>query len=80
MQRACAAALVRKGVSIISNPGTSNDDKAALSIIKNLGAEWKFENEKLIKSVAADATSHTYFVSVAAGKIKEEELPVEMIR
>ena len=29
MQRACAAALVRKGESIIRNPGISNDDKAA---------------------------------------------------
>src|SRR6266581_2241857 len=38
MQRACAAALVRKGVSIIRNPGISNDDKAALSVIKALGA------------------------------------------
>jgi peptidase E len=36
-----------------------------------------FQNEKLIKSVAADQNSHTYFVSVAAGKIKEEELPIE---
>jgi len=48
MQRACAAALVRKGVSIISNPGTSNDDKAALGIIKNLGAEWEYKNGDLI--------------------------------
>jgi len=38
MQRACAAALVRKGESIIRNPGISNDDKAALGIIKALGA------------------------------------------
>lgn len=36
-----------------------------------------FQNEKLIKSVAADPTSHTYFVSVADGKIKEEQLPIE---
>lgn len=36
-----------------------------------------FENEKRIKSVAADQNSHTYFVSVADGKIKEEELPIE---
>jgi 3-phosphoshikimate 1-carboxyvinyltransferase len=48
MQRACAAALVRKGISIISNPGISNDDKAALSIIKNLGAEWEFKDDLLI--------------------------------
>lgn len=38
MQRACAASLVKKGESIIHNPGTSNDDKAALGVIQNLGA------------------------------------------
>lgn len=39
MQRACAAALVKPGKSIISNPGISNDDKAALDIIEKLGAK-----------------------------------------
>ena len=39
MQRACAAALLAKGVSTIQNPGHSNDDKAALDIIQRLGAE-----------------------------------------
>jgi 3-phosphoshikimate 1-carboxyvinyltransferase len=38
MQRACAAALLAKGTTIIQNPGKSNDDIAALEIIKNLGA------------------------------------------
>lgn len=38
MQRACAAALVRKGHSVIHNPGISNDDKAALRVIAALGA------------------------------------------
>ena len=38
MQRACAAALVRKGESIIHNPGISNDDRAAINVIKALGA------------------------------------------
>jgi len=38
MQRACAAALVRKGETIIHNPGISNDDKAALGVIQALGA------------------------------------------
>ena len=38
MQRACAAALVSKGVSVIRNPGTSNDDLAALEVIRDLGA------------------------------------------
>jgi len=43
MQRACAAALVAGGKSIIRNPGHSNDDKAALSIIENLGASFHEE-------------------------------------
>ncbi len=38
MQRACAAALVRMGESIIHNPGISNDDVAALKVIEALGA------------------------------------------
>jgi 3-phosphoshikimate 1-carboxyvinyltransferase len=38
MQRACAAALLSKGTTIIQNPGHSNDDKAALDIIRKLGA------------------------------------------
>src|SRR3954451_17246796 len=39
MQRACAASLVRKGESLIHNPGISNDDKAALRVIQALGAK-----------------------------------------
>lgn len=38
MQRACAAALLAGGESVIHNPGHSNDDKAALDIIRRLGA------------------------------------------
>lgn len=38
MQRACAAALLAKGTTIITNAGKSNDDKAALQIISDLGA------------------------------------------
>lgn len=38
MQRACAAALLKKGETVILNPGHSNDDKAALSIISAMGA------------------------------------------
>lgn len=48
MQRACALALLHEGETIIFNPGTSNDDKAALSIIKQLGAVIeKGENDSL---------------------------------
>ncbi|HTN08433.1 3-phosphoshikimate 1-carboxyvinyltransferase [Agriterribacter sp.] len=39
MQRACAAALICGGKSIIYNPGHSNDDKAALQVIAALGAK-----------------------------------------
>jgi len=38
MQRACAAALLTKGKTVLNNPGHSNDDKAAIGIIKALGA------------------------------------------
>lgn len=38
MQRACAAALLSTKKVFIKNPGYSNDDKAALDIIKKLGA------------------------------------------
>jgi 3-phosphoshikimate 1-carboxyvinyltransferase len=39
MQRACAAALLRVGETIIRHPGRSNDDRAALGVIRDLGAE-----------------------------------------
>lgn len=39
MQRACAAALLHSGTTVITNPGYSDDDKAALSVIQQLGAE-----------------------------------------
>jgi 3-phosphoshikimate 1-carboxyvinyltransferase len=48
MQRACAAALLTKGTTIIHNPGHSNDDKAAIEIIKALGASVEINNEELI--------------------------------
>jgi len=38
MQRACAAALIHIGKTIIHNPGHSNDDIAALDVIQKLGA------------------------------------------
>lgn len=46
MQRACAAALLTIGKTIITNPGKSNDDLAALDVIQKLGA--------LIERVDAD--------------------------
>lgn len=38
MQRACAAALLHHGTTIIADPGRSNDDMAALDVISKLGA------------------------------------------
>src|SRR6185312_4565952 len=38
MQRACAAALITPGTTIIDNFGNSNDENAALDIIARLGA------------------------------------------
>jgi len=48
MQRACAAALLHLGRTVIHNPGTSNDDKAAIDIIQKLGANVSFEDGKMI--------------------------------
>jgi len=47
MQRACAAALLAKGKSIIQHPGHSNDDKAALDVIQKLGAKTEGVNGEL---------------------------------
>jgi 3-phosphoshikimate 1-carboxyvinyltransferase len=38
MQRACAAALITPGTTVIDNFGNSNDEKAAINIITKLGA------------------------------------------
>lgn len=38
MQRACAGALLRNGITEIHQPGNSNDDLAALDVIQKLGA------------------------------------------
>lgn len=47
MQRACAAALLHRGSTIIRNPGSSNDDKAVLRIIQQLGASVSFGDDYL---------------------------------
>ncbi len=47
MQRACALALLNSHVTIIANPGKSNDDKAALDIIRSLGAKVEVVGENL---------------------------------
>ena len=49
MQRACAAALLHAGETIINNPGKSNDDLAALDIIQKLGASVSEQNDGSLK-------------------------------
>jgi len=48
MQRACAAALLRKGQTVLINPGISADDKAALQIIQQLGAQVEHTDENIL--------------------------------
>ena len=48
MQRACAAALLHVGQTIIQNPGTSNDDQAAIKMIQDLGATVEFVNDTMV--------------------------------
>lgn len=52
MQRVCAAALLHEGLTVIRNPGSSNDDKAAIDVIRKLGAVIESESarEIVIKS------------------------------
>lgn len=46
MQRACAAALLRKGLNIIHNYGKSNDDNAAKEAVHALGGGIGFYDDK----------------------------------
>jgi 3-phosphoshikimate 1-carboxyvinyltransferase len=59
MQRACAAALLRTGETVIHHPGHSNDDKAALGVIRALGAEvTELEDKSLrVKSAGVRAVA-----------------------
>lgn len=49
-QRACAAALLTPGNTIIQNIGNSNDELAAISIIKKLGADVNIKGNELAVS------------------------------
>lgn len=50
MQRACAAALIRRGETQLQNPGHSADDKAAVSVITALGATVQQKGDQLLIS------------------------------
>ena len=53
MQRACAAALLMGGETTIYNYGRSDDDNAALGIIKNLGAVVSYPDPGALKITAS---------------------------
>jgi 3-phosphoshikimate 1-carboxyvinyltransferase len=61
MQRACAAALICEGKTIIHNPGISNDDHAAMDIIQKLGATISFDEQGnlIVESKGVQPTNHT---------------------
>lgn len=62
MQRACAAALAAGGITHIKNPGTSNDDKAALGVIRDLGAELQqADGDIIVKSAGIHARESEVF-------------------
>jgi len=52
MQRALAAALLKKGESILKNPGHSNDDMAAITVINALGAEVREMEDGSLKIIS----------------------------
>ena len=66
MQRACAAALLKVGETIIQNPGISNDDKAAVQMIQDLGATVEFKDEVLI--VTSKGLTSTEDITVNCGE------------
>jgi 3-phosphoshikimate 1-carboxyvinyltransferase len=52
MQRACAAALLRTGTTIICNPGNSHDDLAAINVIQKLGAVISYTAEGSLQIIS----------------------------
>lgn len=52
MQRACAAALLRTGTTIIHNPGNSHDDLAAINVIQKLGAVISYTAEGSLQIIS----------------------------
>lgn len=48
MQRACAAALLTPGTTILDHFGNSNDEKAAIEVIRKLGADIQLKGNKMV--------------------------------
>ncbi len=60
MQRACAAALITPGTTIIDNFGKSNDENAAINIITKLGATVNIISNKMAVT-SSDYIFHSLF-------------------
>ena len=60
MQRACAAALITPGTTIIDNFGNSNDENAAINIITKLGATINIVSNKMAVT-SSDYIFHSPF-------------------
>lgn len=62
MQRACAAALIRKGETILHYPGFAADDEAALSVIVALGALVQKQGDQVLISSKGLQADHPLLV------------------
>jgi|SRR5665647_301269 len=60
MQRACAAALITPGTTVVDNFGNSNDEKAAMNIIAQLGATINTVSNKMAIT-SSDYIFHSVF-------------------
>ena len=60
MQRACAAALINNGTTIIDNAGNSNDEQAAKNIVQKLGATVETVRKQVIITSNNHIFSSTY--------------------
>lgn len=60
MQRACAAALINNGTTIIDNAGSSNDEQAAKNIVQKLGATVDTVRKQVIITSNNHIFSSTY--------------------
>jgi 3-phosphoshikimate 1-carboxyvinyltransferase len=63
-QRACAAAVLKQGATVIKNGGYSDDDKTAIAIIKQLGAQVVFVGTTAIVKFENTAVSDTSTLSL----------------
>ncbi len=69
MQRACAAASLTYRETIIKNSGNSNDDLAAIEVVKALGATVDHVDENIIKVIGPeDISKSSQLVNIKCGE------------